>query len=390
MTFDVVVAGAGPAGAATARGLAGAGYSVLLAERGRFDRPRPGETLAPSVTPLLTGLGVWRRFAALGPLPCAGTRSVWGGGEPVGHSHLANAHGPGWHVDRTGFDRMLALAAADAGATLRTGTAVTGGEYDGARWRLATSAGEVGCRVLVDATGRRAGPGRALGAARVAFDRLTALATTWPADVRDEGYLLVETAPEGWWYTAPVPAGALVAVLLTDVDLCRRWRLTSRWAERLATAPATSARLRGLARPSGATVHPAASHRLLRTGDHRPWFAVGDAALTVDPASGSGVVRALSSAGAAVALAARLLDRPAEAGASLRRHESARDDECTAHLTERARRYALERRFGTPFWSRRTPFRSHSPDGLVSGYENVTNWPRVLYSTTTGAFANDG
>lgn len=351
MTYDVVVAGAGPAGAAAACGLAAAGFSVLLAESGRFDRVRPGETLAPAVRPLLDALGVWGRFTALGPLASAGTRSVWGGREPVERSHLTSGYGPGWHVDRADLDRMLARAAADAGATLRTGTAVTGGEHDGVRWRITTTAGEVTGRVLIDATGRRAGPGRALGAHRIAFDRLTALATTWPADVRREGYLLVETAPDGWWYSAPVPGGALVAVLLTDADLCRHAGLATRWARRLPDAPATAARLGG--KPGPVRVYAAASHRLLRTGDHRPWLAVGDAALAVDPATGSGVVRALRSAAEGVRLATRLLDRPADTAALLDGHESARDGECTAYLTERAGYYALERRFTSPFWRRR-------------------------------------
>lgn len=359
MTYDVVVAGAGPAGAAAARGLAAAGVSVLVLERGRFDVPRPGETLAPAVRPLLDALGVWESFTALGSLPSLGTRSVWGGGEPVERSHLTSAYGPGWHVDRAAFDRMLAEAAVGAGATLRTGTPVTGCHHDGHRWRVGTPTGVVDCRVLIDATGRRAGPARALGARRVAFDRLTALAATWPADVRGEGYLLVEAVPDGWWYTAPLPTGALVAVLMTDADVCRRGGLATRWRERLLAAPETAARL-GAATPSAVRVHPAASHRLLRAGDHRPWLAIGDAALSVDPVSGSGVVRALRSAVAGAELATRLLEHPEKAGALLERHESARDEECTLHLTERAGYYAIERRFRSPFWTRRTPFRRYT------------------------------
>ncbi|GAB3439072.1 tryptophan 7-halogenase [Actinophytocola sediminis] len=375
---DVVIAGGGPAGAAAARGLATAGFSVLLVDPGRA-APRPGETLAPTVRPLLAELGVWARFAALGSLPSAGTRSVWGDREPVEHSHLGGPYGPGWHVDRAAVDRMLVEAALDAGVTPCRATAVVA-DHDGTRWRVTTSTGEVACRVLIDATGRRAGVGRALGAERIAFDRLTALATTWPADVRREGYLLVETAPDGWWYSAPLPAGALVAVLLTDADLCRRTGLRTRLPQRLAAAPATAARSLAAGRPapppgnalneafgtlnalnasfraSAPAVVPATSHRLVRVGDHRPWLAIGDAALAVDPVTGSGMVRALRSAAAGVALATRLLDRPADAAALLAGHESARNEECTAYLTERARLYARERRFATPFWTRRTAF----------------------------------
>jgi flavin-dependent dehydrogenase len=353
--WDAVVVGAGPAGAATALRLAAAGRSVVVVERSRFDRPRVGETLAPAVQPLLRGLGVWDRFRALDPLPSWGTRSAWGEPAPAERSHLTNAYGCGWHVDRCAVDRMLADAAADAGAELRTGTTATGWRYDGSGWDVACADGAVlRGRVLVDATGRRAGAGRALGARRVVFDRLVAVAARARRTATDGGYLLVEAVADGWWYTAPVPGGDLVAMLMTDPDLCRRggWATPEGWAARLGAAPATTARVGGAA-ASAPGVHPAASHRLLRPGDPRPWLAVGDAGLAVDPISGSGFLRALRTADSAATAVADLLDHPGDAARLLADHESARDRECTGYLTERARYYGVERRFRTPFWARR-------------------------------------
>ena len=98
-------------------------------------------------------------------------------------------------------------------------------------------------------------------------------------------------------------------------------------------------------------MHPAGSSRLVRHGDDRPWVAVGDAALAVDPLTGSGVVRALRMAESAASTVSALLDGGGPG--SLADYESARDEECTAYLTERARQYAGVRRFATPFWARR-------------------------------------
>ncbi|HSV66863.1 MAG TPA: hypothetical protein VLJ59_13255 [Mycobacteriales bacterium] len=81
--------------------------------------------------------------------------------------------------------------------------------------------------------------------------------------------------------------------------------------------------------------------------------AAGDAALAVDPVSGSGVPRALRTAEAAARLAEDLLDRPGDVATLLAEYEAARDEECTAYLTERAAYYAAERRYRTPFWARR-------------------------------------
>src|SRR5690242_13456812 len=115
---DIAIAGAGPGGAATARWLALAGCRVVLLERSRFDGPRVGESLAPTVQPLLNELGVWQEFLDLKPLPSYGTRSVWGEPLAAAHSHLQNPYLCGWHVDRVAFDRMLADSAVSAGAEL--------------------------------------------------------------------------------------------------------------------------------------------------------------------------------------------------------------------------------------------------------------------------------
>lgn len=369
--YDVAVAGGGPAGAATALRLAAAGHSVAVVERG-YDRHRIGETLAPSVQPLLRELGVWDRFTALEPLPSWGVRSVWADPQPAEHAHLASGWGSGWHVDRRAVDAMLADAASAAGVRVLTGTAVAGCRYDGATWEITCSGAPLlSARVLVDATGRRNAVGRLLGGRRTAFDRLVALAATWTArTVADDGHLLLEATGDGWWYTAPLPGDAMVAMLLTDADLCRSAGLADprHWGARLRGTDATATRLGSTAwqgrtptaaprgRPGGPgagwttlRLHPAASHRLLRAGDHRPWIAVGDAALAVDPLSGSGVVRALRMAEDAARTVSSLLD-----GAdALPDYEANRDAECTAHLVERARHYGAVRRFSTPFWTRR-------------------------------------
>jgi flavin-dependent dehydrogenase len=356
--YDAVVVGAGPAGAATARRLASRGRSVALLERSRFDRARVGETLAPAVQPLLCDLGVWDRFRDLAPLPCWGTKSVWARPEPATRSHLTSGYGSGWHVDRLGFDRMVAAAAVAAGATLRTGIVVTGCAWDGGRWEVGLAGGEaVHGRLLVDATGRRASLARVLGARRLAFDRLVGVSATWAGmPVAEEHYLLVETAADGWWYSAPLPGGSLVATLMTDADLCRRDGLAdaARWHGRLRATTVTAARVGGRRPAAPPRVYPAASHRLLRVGDRRPWLAVGDAALAVDPVSGSGVLRALRTAECAAITEADLLDHPAAAAASLADYEAARNDECTAYLTERTAHYGIEQRYRSPFWSRRS------------------------------------
>lgn len=356
-TYDVVVVGGGPAGAATALRLASTGRSVALLERSHFDRPRVGETLAPAVQPLLQNLGVWDRFCALWSLPSWGTRSIWDEPDPAEHSHLASGYANGWHVDRRAFDQMLADAAAEAGADVLLGMAVANCRYDDAAWNVVCSGGRrLAARLVVDATGRSAVLGRSLGARRLAFDRLVGITAHWQGvNVADQQYLLVESAADGWWYTAPLPGDAMVGMLMTDADLCRRDGLTGAeaWHNRLQATTVTAERIGPRSATSALRVYPAASQRTIRRDDVRPWIAVGDAALSVDPVSGSGVPRALRTADAAAETLAGLLDRPGEAATLIARYESARDSECTTYLIDRARYYSAVRRYPTPFWNRR-------------------------------------
>jgi len=370
-TYDVIVAGGGPAGAAAALRLATIGLQVAMIERSRYERPRIGETLAPSVQPLLHDLQVWDRFRALDPLPSWGTRSLWGDPVPAEHSHLASGYGSGWHVDRRRFDSMLADAAADAGVDHLGGTSATICRFDRGQWSIVCSSGvELRSRFLIDATGRRAGPARALGARRCVLDRLLAIAVQFGGrEVSREQFLLIETATDGWWYTAPLPGGTLMAMLMTDADLCRSGRLSTweAWRERLAATVATASRVGGSATGSVPVVHPAGSLRLVRNDDRRPWLAVGDSSLAVDPVSGSGVTRALRSAAAAAEAIAAMNAGDGARWDPILEYEGARDREGVQFLTERAHFYGAENRYESAFWRRR----QHSPIVVAGRAQSV-------------------
>jgi flavin-dependent dehydrogenase len=363
---DVAVVGAGPAGSATARQLALRGRSVLLIERSWFETPRVGESLAPAVQPLLMELGVWDAFLSLGPRPSHGTCALWGDAIPQTHSHLFSPWGCGWHVDRCAFDSMLAETAARAGAVVLYGTTCIGCTETSNGWMLSLrSSGEqdrgharqLHARVVIDASGRAARLAPWVGASRLLLDHLVGIASRFDGvDAENNCYVLVETAAEGWWYSAPVCDGGMIAMLMTDGDLCGRAALASprAWHARLHVTDATRQRLAGATASWGPRTFSAVSHRLRRRERHAPWLAVGDAALAVDPISGSGIVRALSTARAAAATAVALLD--GSAPHAIERYETQRDRECTWYLHERALYYGVEQRWQqSAFWQRRAP-----------------------------------
>ncbi len=353
---DVAIAGGGPAGTALAGRLAAAGRSVVVVESSGYARERVGESLAPAVAPLLRDLGVWESFLRLGPLPSWGTRSRWGGEAVESHSHLTNAYQHGWHVDRRAVDELLAESAQQRGAEVRRGCRVRAIAYDGQAWSLQVGAGPaLRARVVVDATGRQAVLARRLGARRLVFDRLVGVGGRWQRAGAAGQYVLVEAVAAGWWYSAPLPGGELITMLMTDADLSRLARLRdmSPWLGALRGASATSARTAGAHRTGAMSVEAATSVRTRRT-DTMPWLGVGDAALAVDPITGSGVVRALRTASAAAESIEQLLDAaPAARPALISAYERARDLECDEYLRTRLGYYGAVRDHDTDFWRRR-------------------------------------
>jgi flavin-dependent dehydrogenase len=72
---DVIVVGAGPAGAATAILLAERGFGVLVLDRAVFPRPKLcGEYLSPEALRVLDRLGVLKALDAAGAMPLSGMR----------------------------------------------------------------------------------------------------------------------------------------------------------------------------------------------------------------------------------------------------------------------------------------------------------------------------
>jgi flavin-dependent dehydrogenase len=358
---DVAVVGGGPGGGATALSLRrhAPALRVALYEASRYAEPRIGETLPPPARGVLEHLGVWDAFTAQGHREVHGTVAAWGNAAPHDNDYLVHARGAGWHLDRTAFDRHLAAAAERAGAAVRRGVRVRRVSRQGDGWALAAADGSrLRARAVVDATGRSAAVARRLGARAVAVDRLVGLARTYreaPGDADPRS--LVEAFADGWWYTAGLPGGERLVVLMTDADVARRLGLrdVAAWESRLAATRHVAPLVRG-ARPRGPVfVRPAASRHLdpAAGGDAgAPWLAVGDAASAHDPLSSQGIAKALR-AGifAAYALADHLLRGDATA---LPRYRAFVENEIRAYLEARARTYAEERRFPAhDFWRRR-------------------------------------
>jgi flavin-dependent dehydrogenase len=354
---DVVVLGGGPAGLSAAIGLAGRGLRVEVVTLDRGDADRVGESLSPAAAPLLRELGVWDAFVADGHAPCFANASAWGGGEVRYQDFLRDPRGHAWHIDRRRFERRLADRAEVVGVTTARVARPPGCEWVGDRWRMRVGSpdGEIEARFALDATGRSAWLGRRSGARRVAGDsQVAAVAFLEARGGRiEDTTTLVEAVERGWWYSAALPDGRLVAAFMTDPDLLPP-RSTSAdfWPGLLDGATHTSRRLaEGDYRPTSPARVVAASGGRLEPMAGPGWSAVGDAAICYDPLASHGLTVALASGrDAAEAISGHLRGEVGAIDRYTRRLRAAFDDYSAMRLDL----YRAERRWpDAPYWRRR-------------------------------------
>ncbi len=363
--FDVLIAGAGPAGCATALSLGrfAPGLRVGFAGPPPGPQPRIGEVVPPLIRPILEHLGLWHRFSGERHVRVYRTVSSWGGPGLGSNEFLEFPYNVGWHLDRARFDGLLEREAR-AGVDLRIDAGVEGVRHEDGRWWLdcGGDAGSHSARVVVDATGRAAVLCRTQGVRPRRLDRLVASYRFFEAGESDGDGLLVEACAEGWWYTAQLPGNRRVAVCMTDADILRRLGLREQdaWMGLLAGTRFLRDRLAGKRPVTPLSLRPAGS-QLVESGQPSTLLAVGDAASCFDPVSSQGITKALRSGVFASYAIADWLCRGDARG--LERYRAFTAREFGAYLKALRKHYALEPRWpDSPFWRRRRA-------GLASGRE---------------------
>lgn len=354
---DVLIAGAGPAGATAALNLAGS-RRVLLVDRQATPAPRIGESLPPAASRLLADMGLLDSFLRQDHSCYHGNRSRWNGVQAE-HHFLHDPDGHGWHLARAEFDAWLRAEARSRGAALLAPASVEGVTAREGGWQvqLRTPQGKVlvHASIVIDASGRGALIARKLGARRQRLDRLVC---TWlyGHDLLGAapGFSDIEACEHGWWYSAALPAQRRVLAFHTDADLAPL--PGQRNADTLLAAaralPGIGALLAsgGFAADTPARSTVAHSARLAPTAG-ASWFAAGDAAISFDPLSSQGIFNALYTGLAAAEAADRAL-----AGDTTAQHGYCQelDNISAAYQRHLAYCYQQEQRWPqAAFWQRR-------------------------------------
>ena len=305
--WDVLIVGAGPAGAFAAHALARCGLRVLLVDKAAFPRYKVcGACLNPRALAVLNAAGL-------------GTLAERCGAEPIKAFHaairgrdLTLAVPGGVALSREVFDAALIQAAVGAGAQFLpgTGACLGAGTKPAAELRQGLQCGAVSSRLVLcaDGLGSRLIRAAVKDAPRVAQDsRVGAGVIVAPAPAfYESGVIFMACGARGYVGLVRVEDGRLNVAAAFDREFVRTlggagtaaaailnevgWPPIPKLAEEV---------WRGTAR---LTVRPPclASERV---------FVLGDAAGYVEPFTGEGIAWALASAEAVVPLALRAVRR---------------------------------------------------------------------------------
>jgi geranylgeranyl reductase family protein len=314
---EVLVAGGGPAGSATAALLARRGHRVLLVDRAVFPRAKPcGDYLNPGCDAVLERLGMSGAVAEAAER-VRGMRLVTADGTAV---PMPFPRRTGWALARRRLDQALLAQAVRAGAEVRDGCRITALEPAGRAVRVAIEHGghieHRTARLVIGADGLRSTVARAAGlGVPVRYGRFTVgayLAGLGGAAGGDaaSGWGEMHLRPDGYCGVAHLADGVANVTLAVARETVRVWRadLEAGYRTWLRGCPGLRDRLARAERVSPlVAVGPLGFYRR-RPGRGRV-LLVGDAAAHVDPMTGQGVYLALRGAELCAAAAAAALER---------------------------------------------------------------------------------
>ncbi len=307
--WDIVVVGAGVAGATAARLFARAGHRVLLVERSEFPRYKVcGSCLNLRAAKYLNLNGIDARLEALGAVQLRAARIA-----VAGRSATIPLPG-GFAVSRALLDSTLVQAACEDGVCFLPGTLATLGACSAQRRNLCLTRGTeqiaIEGKLVIAADGLHGGLLQRAGESDTRVSSISHIGlgcvSTAGGEEYEPGKIYMCCGPSGYVGVVRIEGNALAIAAALDPGVLRHaerpGRLIAGWIHDAGLPPILSlesARWKGT---------PPLTRQSSRFSTDRV-LAIGDARGYIEPFTGEGMAWALESAHQAASLAANALEQ---------------------------------------------------------------------------------
>ena len=264
-----------------------------------------GESLPPSVEPLLAQLGVWDAFKALDYPPSFTRYTCWENDHLIPSYERQNPNGYGWIINRRAFEQLLwtqinrRVEKIDRYWLDRYQHTLKQSEKTPQGWLLTLSDNQqIKSDFVIDCSGRACTFARDRSPRLKASTMVAGCDFLAPlnADVERTAGVMIEAVVNGWWYSSLLPTGQLAVAYFTDralmpQDFCRDEGV---WKNALSQAKYTQMRIDTgeFTQVNQPRIKDASTSCLEQAGGEL-WLACGDAAITLDPLSAHGMATAL-------------------------------------------------------------------------------------------------
>ena len=306
LKVNVAIIGNGPAGTTVALMLAKSGISVCLIGLPSHNKILFGETLPPKIKFLLIHLGVWKEFLEDGHMPSTGNISAWGDKQLREDHFIFHPNTYGWHLDRLKFNLMLIDAVKKNGIYYFDSKIVSIHEPFRNIFSIRLKKQNkslldfiITADFIVDATGRSSWFSYRKGVRKSISDSLCGYVCFHSSRIEGDvdSMTLIESVPEGWWYSALLPRNNRVVAFFTDSNLpiAEYAKTTAGWNRMMQNTNYIKLSLEkyDYHNISGPHIMMSNSSKLEKViGEN--WLAIGDAAATYDPLSSMGIVNAIN------------------------------------------------------------------------------------------------
>lgn len=314
--YDVIIAGAGPAGAALAGRLARAGARVALLDKAAFPRDKAcGEYTSPATAGVLDRLGArpWVEQARPRWLPAMRVYAPHGA---MFHMDYASQGQAVPATPRRRLDAALVQFATAGGADLHERTRVLdvlqeSGVAVGVRVRDGAGERELRAPLVVGADGTHSAVARALGLTRpLRWPVRLGLVAHYEGVQGCDNWGEMHVAAHGYCGLAPLADGLVNVGIVVRLlgPTAPRQSAEARFEAALRAFPTLRAQMAGARR-----VSPVRGQGPVGVDARRPcgpgWLLVGDAAGFFDPFTGEGVYKALHGAELAAPVLLAALER---------------------------------------------------------------------------------